>query len=86
MEEPEAEEEPLEEGEHMEEPAKDPAGHSLESPASVDDADSKDPNQDPKVKEEDPMKAGPDMMSEAFKRKLVEEVAKRVSLRLKNLK
>ena len=86
MEEPEAEEEPLEEGEHMEEPAKDPAGHSLEKPAMVDDADSKDPNQAPKMKEQDPMKAGPHMMSEAFKKKLVEQVAKRVSARLKTLK
>lgn len=79
-------EEPLEEGEHMEEPAKDPAGHSLESPETVDDADSKDSNQDPKVKEQDPMKAGPHMMSEAFKKKLVEQVAKRVSARLKEIK
>jgi hypothetical protein len=88
---PEAgEEEMMEEGEHMEEPAKDPAGHSLESLPLVDDADSKDPNQEPKEKEQDPTKPqGGEHMAESkeeFKRRLVEQVAKRVAARLKELK
>ena len=87
---PEGEEDVMEEGEHMEEPAKDPAGHSLESLPLVGDADSRDPNQSPKTKEQDPTKApGSKHMAEsreAFKNRIVEQVAKRVAQRLKNLK
>ena len=87
---PEGEEDVMEEGEHMEEPAKDPAGHSLESLPLVRDADSRDPNQSPKTKEQDPTKApGSKHMAEsreAFKNRIVEQVAKRVAQRLKNLK
>jgi hypothetical protein len=85
-----AEEEMMEEGEHMEEPAKDPAGHSLENLPLVDDADSKDPNQEPKEKEQDPTKPqGGEHMAESkeeFKKRLIEQVAKRVAARLKELK
>ena len=83
------EEEVMEEGEHTEEPAKGPAGENMESPPKVDDADPKDPNQDPSIKEQDPMKATGEHMAEsreAFKKRLVEQVAKRVAARLKNLK
>jgi hypothetical protein len=85
--EPEAPE-ALEESEHMEEPPADPAGTSLENLPLVDDADSKDPNQDPKKTEEEPMKDDGEHMAESkeLKDKLVEQVAKRVAARLKKMK
>ena len=78
----------LEESEHMEEPPKDPAGTSLENLPLVDDADSKDPNQDPSEKEEEAMKEKGEHMDESKKARdqLVEQIAKRVAARLSKTK
>lgn len=80
-----AEEMPLEEGEHMEETPVDPAGHSLEKMEPM--TGSKHAPKDaamsamPKGKQEHMAES-----REAFKKRLVEQVAKRVAARLKDLK
>lgn len=84
-------EEVMEEGEHMEEPAEDPAGHKLDSAPKVDDADSKDPNQDPGFKPlstvtKDMDGGKPVQESKDFREQLIEQVAKRVAAKLKSVK
>lgn len=84
-------EEVMEEGEHMEETAEDPAGHNLDSAPKADDADASDPNQDGAMK---PLKMDtkdmdhgtPVQESKEFREQLIEQVAKRVAAKLKSMK
>lgn len=82
---PEAEEEMMEEGEHMEETPVDPAGDNLEQMDSMEAAKNAQKDADmsamPKGKQEHMAES-----KEAFKKRLVEEVARRVAARLKDLK
>lgn len=78
------EEDVMEEGEHMEEPAKSPAGEDLEHLKPMDAAKNAPGDADMSKGNES---AGEHMAeSKEFTNKLVEQVAKRVAARLKNLK
>jgi hypothetical protein len=87
----EAPEDVMQEGEHMPEEPKTPEGAKPDSAPKVDDADPQDPNQDGDLKplktETGDMSGGtPVQESKALRDKLVEQIAERVSKRLKEMK
>ena len=81
----------MQEGEHMPEEPKTPEGANPDRAPKVDDADPQDPNQDGDLKplktETGDMSGGtPVQESKALRDKLVEQIAERVSKRLKEMK